>query len=123
VECVGGFWYSCPTRASGPNDCTAIKAERTRNGQPPATITATVPADSVGKYISIIIGAGNESNDTASASGPDNDEPLVWPALATGGRPTFPAAPAPGAQATIALKAWNLAAGTTFASRTVQVWS
>lgn len=117
-------WYACPTRTSNLADCSLV-LQRGPNtgGAPPASLALRATQDYLGKYLRFWINVRNANAEASTTQGDGARQPLIWPALATGERPTFASAPTPGNQSNISLKAWNLAAGTTFASRNVQVWS
>lgn len=116
-------WYACPTRTSNLADCGNAISITNGGGAPPTSLTFQATQNYLGKYLRYWINVSNANGEASTTQADGARQPLIWPALATGERPTFASAPTPGNQSNISLKAWNLAAGTTFASRTVQVWS
>jgi hypothetical protein len=115
-------WYRCPSRTSVLADCLET-ASNEGGGAPRSTyVYAPGPLD-LGSYIRFVMRVRNANGESSVTEGTGARQPLVWPKLATGSPATFAAAPVPGTQSNIALKAWTLPEGTTFASRAVTVWS
>lgn len=117
-------WYACPARGSATADCQKVHGTLALGAGADLIFRYTVEQETLGKYLRLGVVAKDVAGaEVGTAEGTGATQPLVWPKLATGGRPTVSANPEAEKQATISLQAWTLPAGTTFGNRTVQVWS
>ena len=120
------IWYACPSRGSELAACTERKrlvvGPNDLIGAGDFTYTAT--QDDVGKFLRVWSQVRSSATGlTTENPGTGSGQLLVWPRIATGARPTIAGSPASSSQTTIALRAWSLAPGTAFQSRTVKVYS
>ena len=117
-------WYACPARGSATADCQWVHSTLAIGGGADLSFRYTVEQETLGKYLRLAVTAKDAAGvEVGTAEGTGATQALVWPKLATGGRPTVSANPEAAKQATISLQAWTLPTGTTFGNRTVQVWS